>query len=175
MSELATFARNTGTGPNYRGVRIATPAAGAGFSVVPDAGRAWEVLAVTAVLASSATSGTRLPTLSLTDGSATFWRIAEGAQIIESETRQVSWIADYTFSLNASVDSVVSTPMPHAILLPGWSLTVTDANIDTTDQYSACRALVIETSTGEREYARTIAGRLGARAEAFADLLTGDV
>lgn len=175
MSRLESLARNAATGTNYRGVTIANPGAHLGFTIAPDTGRAWQVLAVTALLTTSSDAGQRFPELSLSDGANTFWTISSGTGPIESTVTRISWLADYSYSTNGVQTEPGSTPMPPAIVLPGWSLVVALVGGQTTDQFTLCRALVLETSTGEREYARTLAGNLGARAEAIADLLTGDV
>lgn len=175
MSRLESLARGSATGTVLRTVTVADPAAGADWSITPDNGRAWEVLSVFGLFVASSNAADRTPTLFSFIGGVPLWGLPVQTSIVADASQPVGWLARYAPLYAPAATAPQVNGLPETFLLPGYALTMVTAGIDASDQWSHVVAQVLETSTGEREYARTIAGNLAGRAEAIADILTGDV
>lgn len=174
MHNLSTFARGASAGAVLRTILLADPDAGDPAIITPDAGRAWEVRSVFASLTTDETDQARTPELVYDTEVPFTWIIPSQDSVSASASVSLGWITDWSFSELPTNASPILASMPHAILLPGYDLTIQVADIQAADQLSHVTVQVVEISTGEREHDRSIANNLRARADAIGDLLTGD-
>lgn len=120
------------------------PAAGAGVTVsVPEAST-WTLLSVAFRLVTSATVQTRTPLVAITDG--TGFNIG-GA--VSGFGQTAGSTADFLFShgvaeWDQSNNAVASGGLPRLLLDGGDSVVITIGNIDTTDQVSRVRVVVMQ-------------------------------
>src|SRR5207253_559703 len=77
-----------------RTFNVATPAVGTDWSFTVPGESILGVFSIVATLATSAAVANRVPTLRVTDGSATFWRVGAGAAITATLTTVVSWLPE---------------------------------------------------------------------------------
>lgn len=175
MHLLRSLARG-GVAPVVRRTfSIAQPAVTAGFTIAPDNGRAWSVESVQCVLVSDSNAGNRFPALSLTEGSRLLWGIPPLAVQIASTTVGYTWIRDYFPTQVAAVGAIQAMSLPPAILLPGWTLTLTVGAVQAGDQVSQITYSVLESFVGDTEAEYDTARAVARHAHAISELLEGEV
>lgn len=125
-------------------IPVAAPAAGADPSFSPPSGAAWEVLAVTGQLVTSAVVANRRPALRVTDQNGRFSTRVESAQTqAASLTSIYTWLAGLSAAIiGTQVNQLL--PDPPLLVLPGRSLAFVTANLDVGDQWSALMLTVRE-------------------------------
>lgn len=160
-----------------RTIPIAAPAVAVGWTFTPQNGRAWQVMSLYTSLVADANVADRRIRLALTDGTNTLWQITSGEDQVASATTGYTFAADWP-TTNRNFDStLIATAIPTAILLPGWTLTLTITNVQAGDQLAATNVQVLEAFVGrtEHEYdkARALADRLIAAGEFLQDEVPG--
>lgn len=125
-----------------RSIAGTTPAAGAEISESVPTGARYELLAIATVLTASAVVATRIPVLTLDDGTTIFFAVAAVQTRTASGGTRFIWAAGapYTVIVN-------STTTPSALpigvrLAAGYRIRTTTTAIDVADQYSAVQYLV---------------------------------
>lgn len=129
-------------------VRVDNPAAGADWRYTCPGQGIQRVVAMRAVLTTSAAVANRAVALVLSDGTDDFATIPSGAAIAASQTGVVSSIPGAPTVGAANGPLLLSAPTDGFLLLPGWSLRTATALIDVADQWSAVRLWVVEYPTG---------------------------
>lgn len=122
---------------------VATPAAGADWSTSVPAGHLWQLLGVTATLVTSAAVANRAVALVLGDGSNPFLTIPAPAVQAASLTGVYSWAGEgggYALGVRQL------GPLPPLVLPPSWTVAVSTLLVDATDQWSAVRLLLLDTT-----------------------------
>jgi len=120
------------------------PAAGAGVTIVVPESQYQTLVAVTFRFVTSATVATRVPTVTVTDGSGVaIVAVAAGKSQIASLT------GDYCFAVglgewDAASTAVLSGPLPPLPLAAGDSIVIGVNAIDTTDQLSRVRVTLLQ-------------------------------
>jgi hypothetical protein len=118
---------------------VASPAAGAGFTLTVPSSYWWRGMSLAFRLVSDGSAATRQVTLTLVDeDGVTLDLITPGGTQIASLTR------DYVFSINqATQNALVGTafvaPLFQQFLRPQWALVIGITNVQTTDQVSRIR------------------------------------
>ena len=123
---------------------VANPAAGADWSITVPAGAQWLLQSVNAQLVTSATAGTRIPSLVITDNAAhvVFTGVASLSQAA-SLTYTYSWSPGAVASPAGSTS--VSGPLPALLRLqPGWVIKTVTQGIQAGDQWSAISLAIQE-------------------------------
>lgn len=122
------------------------PAAGSGFTYLLPESEVSQLYAVTFRLVTSATVATRVPTVTVTDGTGT-----PLAVIAAGKTQVASLTGDWTFAVglgawDAASTAVLSGGLPALPLGAGDSIVVGVNAIDTTDQLSRIRIVLLQES-----------------------------
>jgi hypothetical protein len=126
-----------------------TPAAGAEWSITVPAGACWEVLHVSATLATSAVVANRQPQLVYRNQDGLSLAIFSSASSqAASLTNALQWDAGLGAAVNTTaIEAPISTPaIP---LQAGWTVRSSAAPLDVGDQWSAIRLIVIEWSPAQ--------------------------
>lgn len=129
-------------------VTIANPAAGADWRHTCPGQGVHRVVAMRAVLTTSAAVANRAVALVLSDGTDDFATIPAGAAIAASQTGVVSTIPGAPGVGATNGPLLLPSPTDGFLLLPGWSLRTATGAIDVADQWSAVRLWVVEYPTG---------------------------
>jgi len=172
VSSLRAVARGY-PGPLWRNiVDVPSPAAGADVTVTVPGKRAWQLLAVTATLAASSTSGNRIPTLTLED---TFGvplaRIASPTAITASSSPVCSWTPGVGAAVVVVASMACLTLPADWYMQPGEQLTIT-GHTATNDQWSNVRVTVLETYVGDAAAERNREQAIYDHWSALQDLIT---
>jgi len=119
-------------------ISVGNPAAGADWTYTLPTTQRLDVYGVHALLTTSATAGTRTVTLKVTDGANTLFLIDA------TNTQAISLAYDYTMYPSSFAGGSAGThqyiPLPEPlVLMQGWTIGTTTANISATDQWSAIR------------------------------------
>lgn len=134
-------------------ILVATPAAGAEWSVTLPGNQIWEVRSITATLVTSAAVATRRPSLVIDDQTTTFMRLVSGITSAASLTTVWSWVNGYDLETGAS-GSAVTDPFPADLTLPaGHRIRSVTAAIDVADQWSSIVVWGRRINTGVTEIA----------------------
>lgn len=171
MSLLRQLASDDPTDPVLRVVSVADPGAGADFTFTVPGASTWELLALTAQIVTDGTAQNRTPGLRVTDGTDTIMKLPIGVAITTGLTVQVSWVAGACFTNTTLVGNTLGVAMPRMILPPGFTFGPVTGLLHSGDQWSTCRATVIEVFTGQIETERAIQGNILERLIAIEDLL----
>lgn len=139
---------NTLDVPYLKAVQVATPAAGAEFVITGPGQGIWRVIALRAVLTTSATVATRIPGLTYGTSDGLVGHTAGLGTVAASLAASWSGFAGSPNTAGAGVVHQWAVPTDGYLLLPGWTLSSLTAAIDATDQWSLVRALVVEYPTG---------------------------
>lgn len=125
-------------------VAVATPAAGAEFTLKAPGHGLWRVMSIAFTLVTSAIVANRRPALLADDGTDVFFASLSGVDLAATLTTRLA--AFHGATAGGVAGSVVNFPLPGdgLILLPGYRLRSSTTAIDATDQYSAIRAVVHE-------------------------------
>lgn len=126
---------------------IAVPAAGAEITATVPTGKMWVLMGFKATLTTSATVNNRVPTLIFDDGTNEFLRLVGRTNIPASQTVK---ILGETFDVLPSdvANSLEYYVIPLDLeLSPGFRITTSTTNLDTTDAYTAIYAIVKEYDT----------------------------
>lgn len=129
-------------------VTVTAPAAGADWRHTCPGQGIHRVVAMRAVLTTSAAVANRAVALVLSDGTDDFATIPAGAAIAASQTGVVATIPGAPAVGAANGPLLLPSPTDGFLLLPGWSLRTATGLIDVGDQWSAIRLWVVEYPTG---------------------------
>lgn len=127
-----------------RSITGSVPAAGAEVSESVPTGARWELIAFRATLTSSATVATRVPQLSLDDGTTLLCRIAQTASIPASASAPFAWVRGALLAPTAGGNDLVQGAPLGFYLGAGYRLRTVTAGIQAADQWSATQYLVRE-------------------------------
>lgn len=122
---------------------IASPAAGADFTIPVPSGHLWSLVSVFAQLVTSAVAGNRAPRFFVSDGIATWFLIPPAA--VQGLTLTVTYCW-HPFATPLSVGGAQAVAIPPLDLEPGWSFGVSTALLDAGDQWSGIRASLVDTT-----------------------------
>lgn len=125
-------------------VPVASPAAGADWTVAVPAGHLWEPVAVSATLVTSAAVATRVARLLFSDGNFTFADCPPFATQAASLTRRYLWLVSPT---GVAQGAGVLSSMPDLCAMAGWAIRTTTDLIDAADQWSAIMLHVRDITT----------------------------
>lgn len=127
-----------------RVVQIPTPAAGADWSVTVPGGRQWRISAGRAIFTTSAVVASRIPRLTLSDGTTIYWENSVQATMVASNVYRLGFSAGgaQQSTGNANVDSALTLP---DLWLPGGHQFMTQTTaIDVGDQWSGLALFISE-------------------------------
>ena len=128
-----------------RSVTIATPAAGANWSITVPAGASWTLNSVRATLATSAAVANRVPDLQIKDGSGNIVMDAlAGVAQTASLTDVWNWSAGAATSTVLGATNTVGLPAGFK-LNAGWVIQQATAGLQAADQWSGIALAVTET------------------------------
>lgn len=175
MQLLRTLARGGVTPVTRRTIRVAPPAVATGWTLKPQAGRAWEVLSITTSLVADANVANRIVQLGLLDGVNGLWAISANAVQVAGGTVIYSFIAGYPTPTTTALGGAMAAPLPPVILLPDWSLELAIGAVQVGDQLGVSYVQVLESFVGETEADLDIARAIEHRATAFDAALHGEV
>lgn len=118
-------------------VLVATPAAGADWSVHVPNGELWDVLSIRGTLTASSQAASRVVNVTYTTGDVEYMRSPIGTAIVASKVAQVSFIAGIAATVDVGLTYLGALP-PHRSYVPGGHFirSATDA-IDAGDQWGA--------------------------------------
>lgn len=118
-------------------VQVATPAAGADWSIHVPNGELWDVLSIRGLLTASSQAANRAVNVIYTTGEVEYMRSAVGTLIVASKAAVVSFIADISAPVAVGLTYQGALP-PHKSYVPGghYIKSATEA-IDAGDQWSA--------------------------------------
>lgn len=121
---------------------IANPAAGGGFTRVVPSDYFEKLLALHAILTTSATVANRMPYLLLLDGDNNIMaRLSHNISVAAGSTVELTWIVDTdTVALSNTGPSVC--PLPDFYMLPGWKFNLAAAGIQAADTFTQVGMLV---------------------------------
>lgn len=153
-------------------IPVASPAAGAEWTVPVQSSTVWLVQAVNARLVTSATVANRSPRLQISDGSSTI--VLAGASAVEAASGSVLhvWARGLAGFNNSTSGGVLPQSLPAIPLLGGWSLGTLTSSIDAGDQWSGIflYVLEIEQTPYDVEVQRDLAQLAGSRVDAVPQL-----
>lgn len=122
---------------------VASPAAGADWSVPVPSGHLWSLVSVFAQLVTSGVAGNRAPRFFVSDGIATWFLIPPAA--VQGLTLTVTYCW-HPFATPLLVGGASAIAIPPLDLEPGWSFGVSTALLDVGDQWSGIRASLVDTT-----------------------------
>lgn len=125
-------------------VTVAQPAAGAGWAVTVPGGRQWRIQGATAQLVTDAVAANRLPIVTLSDQTTTWWRVGVDVNIPASTTQLLSLGAGPQVGGSEVAGFPITLPLPDMYLPAGTQLTVTTTAEDVGDQWSAIAVMIEE-------------------------------
>lgn len=134
--------------PYVKAVNVATPGAGAEFSLSGPGQGLWRVLSLRARLVASAAVATRVPTLLVGTSDGTVAQLVGTGSVAAGATADWSGFCGSVNVAGATAVHQWQFPTDGVLLLPGFTLSSLTAAIDVADQYSLVRALVVEYPTG---------------------------
>lgn len=117
-------------------VIVASPAAGADWSVQVPGGERWSFRGLVAQLVTSAAVGNRGPRLERSDGSVRVLSLQPSQIIAPSTTVRASLVVGGPLGANAQSQAVQWGGPDPFILNPAWILSTSTINIDVADQWS---------------------------------------
>lgn len=120
-------------------VPVATPAAGADWSLTVPAGHVYHLVSLYGQLVTSAAVATRIPRLSFTDGDSVFLDLPPFASQVASLTRRYAWAP--AVSGTALGNSILSY-LPDLDLPAGWTIASVTDLIDAADAWTSVKLLV---------------------------------
>lgn len=129
-------------------VTIANPAVGLEWRHTAPGHGIQRIVALRAVITTSAAVANRLPALVLSDGTDDFATIPAPAAVAASLSGVVSTVPGAPSVGAAGGPLLYPSPTDGWTLLPGWSLRTATGAIDAGDQWSAIRLWVVEYPTG---------------------------
>jgi hypothetical protein len=156
-----------------RVVPIASPAAGADFTITTPGESTWSVLSIAATLTTSAVVANRVPVLRMTDGSSVLWRVPALVAVTASLTTQVSWVAELGYQQAALSGGALTVGLPPMYLQPGNIVALTTSALDVGDTWTNIVVQVAEVFNGHVERERGIADSIRDEAEAIAGVIEG--
>lgn len=128
---------------NIRSITGTTPGAGGEISETVPLNAKWRIISIVLSLTSSATVGTRQPTLNFTDGT----NIVAGAQnsLTQPASTTVGWTFADGLSLISSNSARATVPlMRQFFMMPGWKFQSATGGLQVGDQYAAPQYVVEE-------------------------------
>jgi hypothetical protein len=132
---------------NMLSVTGTTPAAGADISEVVPTGAIWRLIAFKFSLTTSATVANRIPTLTIDDGTNSFFAEAAQQPITATTTALMNAVAGGVLAYTTSAG--IAWPLPANLWLPsGFRIRTNTAAIQAADQYTAPQYLVEELISG---------------------------
>jgi hypothetical protein len=156
-----------------RVVPIASPAAGADWSVTVPGESTWALASVSATLVTSAVAGARAPIFTVTDGSSVLWRVAPGTTQATALTVTYSWLPEMGAPDTTITGGQLQVALPPTYLQPGNVFRVATALLDVGDQWSAIVVQAYEVFNGHVERERGLADSIRDEAEAIAGIVEG--
>lgn len=122
---------------SLRVVAVTDPGAGVQWSATVPAGQRWSLQSIVAALVTSATVVTRLPYLSIDDGSTIVAQQYSGYTQVASVTGILTWaIGASAASATVGATTNRSDALPTLILGPGWHVTSAVGNMQAGDTWS---------------------------------------
>lgn len=122
-------------------VPVASPAAGADWTLTVPAGHLYQLLAVFATLTTSAVAATRIARLTLSDGVRTLADVPPISSQITTLVRRYLWLpAGQAYATGLGILS----PLPDLTLAAGWTVGTTTDAIDAGDQWSGIFVHVLD-------------------------------
>ena len=121
----------------------AMPATGADWSVSVPAGRLWEIVSITASLATSGVANNREVDLTFTDGSTFFLVLPPAGLQAASLSRDYTW---FPGASDLALGLSISQPMPEMHLSAGYVIAPVTVNLDAGDIWEAPTLWIVETS-----------------------------
>lgn len=122
-------------------VSVASPAAGADWSTTIPAGHLYQLLAIRAILTTSAAVANRAARLILGDGTSTY------ASIPAPAVQAASLAVSYTWAAGApgvSVDLAQLGYLPDLVLPPAWTIGTSTRLIDVADAWTAIQLHLLD-------------------------------
>jgi hypothetical protein len=130
-----------------RSITVATPAAGANWSITVPPGASWTLISARATLVTSAAAANRTPNLQIKDGSGNIVLDALGG-VAQTASLTVTWSWSAGAATSTVLSSVNSVGLPQGLKLnAGWVIQQATANLQAADQWSAIALSVTETVT----------------------------
>jgi hypothetical protein len=129
-----------------REAAVASPAAGADWSIPVPAGAYWEPLAIVATLTTSAVVANRGPRVIANDGGIAFASLPSPVSATASAAWRFTWAHDGVLNQSSPAGTGVMQAIPDLIVPGGGSLSVATNNLDVADQWSAIVVTVREWS-----------------------------
>lgn len=120
---------------------VASPAAGADWSLVVPAGHLYQLHSVFAILTTSAVVANRLPRLAVSDGVASFLELPAAAVQAASAVVRYSWAGEASSFVAGGSALGALVPLD---LIAGWFLGPLTSLIDVGDQWSGIRVYVTD-------------------------------
>lgn len=127
-----------------KSVPVATPAAGAEWSVTVPAGVVWIVQSIFARFLSSVVVANRFPRLGFTDGSVTIGRVVALVTIPANQAWDHSYLRGAGAAWSGTSGVGLTYPLPDFRLPAGYTIFTTTPNLDAGDQWSQIVVNVIE-------------------------------
>lgn len=124
-----------------RVVSVAAPAAGSDWSVRVPGGHVWILEAIGARLTTVTTTMSRVPVLTIGDGTGDVLEVVPAGTAERDETRRFAWLPDQAGL--TGLGGVVS-PLPRLVLGPGWSVRVVTLGLQAGDAWSQIRLAVLD-------------------------------
>lgn len=137
-----------GPGPFLQVVTAPTPAAGAEWTLKAPGQGIWRVMSLSAILTASAAVANRRPALLADDQTDTFFAAESTLDIAAAAAVRLGAYQGAAATGLTGVMTTVPLPQDGLILMPGYRLRSSTANIDAADQWSLIRAQVIEYPEG---------------------------
>lgn len=149
LAELRALAAES-----YDGVRTKVwpqpqPAVGHDFTITVPSPQFWMPVALTATLVTSSASDSRIPDLTISDGTTVVARTANAQSLDPSMTGIYSWVRGWPLVGSDPDSAVVTSPFPQIILPTGWKVALATEALDTGDQWSAIAMTVVQLTGGQ--------------------------
>jgi hypothetical protein len=116
---------------------IASPPAGADFSITVNDGGVWRVVSLVATLTTSAVVANRDPHLRIDDQTTASMLYPVGVVQAASLAVTYNWLLGYPVLLTSAEQALVAVPLVDHVLHQGWRIRPVTNNIDGGDQWSA--------------------------------------
>lgn len=156
-----------------RTVNVPNPNVGTDWTTTVPGESVWGVLSIVGTLTTSAAVANRVPTLRVTDGTATQFRIGSPVALTASLATVVSWLPELGYSSTAIAGASVVIGLQPLYVASGQVIAVTTTAIDVADQWSGVALNVVEVYHGHAEAERERATRWLDALEAIPDFLKG--
>ena len=138
-NELERLARRGRLPYTYEVRQVASPVAGADFTITPRPGEVWRLVAVKASLHASAVAGNRFPQLVIDNATDISEKYVAGVATIANGTTLYSWISGFPVVLAAAEAGLVTVPITERIIQTGWTIHPVTAALDAGDLRYLCR------------------------------------